>query len=256
MPQLEIGKFRDVGTGSTPVLDEVEAKLFDRVRQGASEAFQIHLNGPGSKVNDQWKKGEQDLVGFPHAGILEKDGEFQIQFAIAGFDHNDIQVVATPEFIMLHAVATQKHEQDLADCYSCEFGQRQLFRRFLMPQQIDVDGVTAHFDKDILQIRAPIKVTSPKAFAAVASAAGPLANAVAPQPQPAPGMNQVMAIIGPYAPGPVTESTTLDDLGLSSMERLMLTLELELQLGILISDTESQALRSVGEIAQILRSMA
>jgi acyl carrier protein len=148
---------------------------------------------------------------------------------------------------MFHAVASQKHENDFADSYSCEFGQKQIFRRFLLPKQVDVDGVTAQLEKNILQIRAPIKAVAAKAFAAAAGA-GPSAIS-------SPGLNQVMTIIRPYAAGPVTENTTLDDLGLSSLERLMLTMELELQLGILISDTESQALHSVGEIAQIMRSM-
>ncbi len=240
MPQIEIGKFRDSGAGAAP-LDEVEAKLFDRVRQLASEVFQIDLHGPGSKINDHQTE-------FPGAGLVEKDGEYQIQLAVPGFEANDIQVVATAESIMLYAVATQKHEQDLADAYSCEFGQKQLFRRFLLPKQTDVDGVTAHFEKHVMTIKAPIKATAAKAFAAVAGVG-------APSITQSPSLNQVMTIIKPYAPGPVTESTTLDDLGLSSLERLMLTMELELQLGILISDTESQALHSVGEIAQILRSV-
>ena len=217
-------------------------ELFDRVRQLASEVFQIRLDGPGSKVNDH-------PAEFPGTGFIEKDGEYQIQLAVPGFEANDIQLVATAESIMLYAVATQKHEQDLADSYSCEFRQKQLFRRFLLPKQVDVDAVTANLEKNILQIKAPIKAVPAKAFAAAASAGGPSVT-------PSPGLNRVMTIIAPYAPGPVTENTTLDDLGLSSLERLMLTMELELQLGILISDTESQALHSVGEIAQILRSAA
>lgn len=254
MPPIEIGKFRDVGTGSAPALDEVEAKLFDRVRQRASETFQIQLDGPGSKVKDQGK-GEQDLSKFPGAGLLEKDGEFQIQFAIPGFDAKDIQVVATPESIMLHAVATQKHEEDIPDAYSCEFGQRQLFRRFLLSKQVDVDGVTAQLNDHMLTIKAPIKALATKALAAAAAAGVSSPVNVGIQPQSSsPSVNQLMAIIGPYLPGPVSESTTFDELGISSLERLMLTMELEQKLGILIADTELEAFRSVGELAEIVRT--
>jgi HSP20 family molecular chaperone IbpA/acyl carrier protein len=253
MPRIEIGKFRDAGTGSGPVLGEVEAKLFERIRQRASELFQVRLNGPGSKVNDQWT-GEQELVGFPEAGLLEKDGEFEIQFAVPGFEAKDIQIVATPECIILHAVATQKHEKDSADDYACEFGQRQVFRRFTLPKQLDVDQVAARLDHGVLKIKAAIK-TNVQAFAASAAAGGPIVSA-AVQPQfSSPSVNQVMAIVGQYSPGAsVNESTTLDDLGISSLERLMLTMELEQQLGILISDTELEAFRTIGELAEILRS--
>jgi len=49
---------------------------------------------------------------------------------------------------------THKHDEIEKDLQFCEFDQRTLFRRFDLPERIDVDRVTANLDKGMLHVTA------------------------------------------------------------------------------------------------------
>jgi len=173
MSQVAVEKIGGRGTALPAIFDEAK-DLFERVRQHAFELFQSRRGGPGSEVDD-WLKAEQDLIWNPESDLVEKDGKFEVQMAVPGFEVKDMQVAATPDALIVRAEATHKHEQDKGNVYFCEFGEKELFRRFDLPRPIDVDKVTANLDKGVLhitaaQITAAKEEAKPREKAAAAAA--------------------------------------------------------------------------------------
>lgn len=74
--------------------------------------------------------------------------------AVPGFEAKDVPVAATPDTPTVHAEATHKHERGDSNAYFCEFGDKELFRQFRLPEPINVDKVTANLDKGMLRISA------------------------------------------------------------------------------------------------------
>jgi HSP20 family protein len=111
------------------------------------------------------------LIWAPESDLVEKDGKFEVQMAVPGFEVKDMQVAAAPDTLIVRAEATHKHEQDKGNVYFCEFGDKELFRRFDLPRPIDVDQVTANLDKGVLHITAAqITAAKPREKAAAAAA--------------------------------------------------------------------------------------
>jgi len=85
---------------------------------------------------------------------MEKDSGFQLRLAVPGFTEKELKVTALPDALVVSAEATHHHEQDDGEVRFCEFSDKQLFRRFNLPQPIDVDKVTAQVEKGILLVTA------------------------------------------------------------------------------------------------------
>lgn len=127
--------------------------LADRVRQRAYDIFKHRSASDGSDLDD-WFKAEHELIWAPESDLVEKDGKFEMQVAVPGFDAKDVNVTALPDAIVICAESTHKHDKSEGNVYFCEFGDRTLYRRFDLPAPIDVDKITAHLDKGVLKLTA------------------------------------------------------------------------------------------------------
>jgi len=85
---------------------------------------------------------------------VEKAGKFEIQVNAPGFGPADVQITALPEALIVKASSMHKHDKSEANVRFCEFGEKTLFRRFDLPEPIDVDKVTADLDKGVLRLTA------------------------------------------------------------------------------------------------------
>ena len=90
------------------------------------------------------------MIWTPESDLVEKNGQFQLQIAVPGFDAKDISVTAFPDALTVRAESAHRHEKSGADVYFCEFGEKTLFRKFDLPTPIDIDKVTAHLEKGVL----------------------------------------------------------------------------------------------------------
>ncbi len=167
MSQVAIEKVDDSGTLSSSVMTDVK-NLFDRVRQRAFQFFENREGRPGSEVDD-WLKAEEDLIWAPESDLVEKDGKFELQMALPGFDAEDVHVAATPETLIVCAETTHKHEESEGDVQFCEFGEKQLFRQLNFPVPVDLDKMTANLDKGILRISATKAAAKPSKVIAAAA---------------------------------------------------------------------------------------
>jgi len=87
--------------------------------------------------------------------LSEKDGQFQLEAAIAGVEAKDIEIKVTPEHIVLTAIlntgtTAERHDSLL------RVRNRQDFRSIHLPRKIDTDKVKAEFKNGLLRLTAEI----------------------------------------------------------------------------------------------------
>ena len=152
MPQVAIERLDEKHAANTSVVDEVKT-LAERIRQRAFEIFERRGDSDGSAVND-WLTAERDLFRIPESELVEREGKFEARIAVPGIDPADVTVTALPDALIVQGSTVHKHEDTDGDVRFCEFDQRTLFRRFDLPERINVDQVTANLDKGVLQLTA------------------------------------------------------------------------------------------------------
>jgi len=153
----------DTGGKLAPIFEEI-GKRFEDVRRRAFEFFQKR-GAPGDPVDD-WLKAEREIMGWPAAELIEKEGAYEAGVALPGFEAKDIEVTVTPLEIVVHAVSKEEKHGEEKNVVWTEFGSRDLFRRLAAPEPIDTEKTTATIEKGMLRIVAPKAV----AKAAVTSA--------------------------------------------------------------------------------------
>jgi HSP20 family protein len=152
MPQVAIERLDEKHAADTSVVDEMKS-LAERIRQRAFEIFERRGASHGSAVSD-WLSAERDLFRIPESELVERDGKFEARVAASGIDPADVTVTALPDALIVKGSTTHTHQHTDGDVRFCEFDQRTLFRRFDLPERINVDQVTANLDKGVLQLTA------------------------------------------------------------------------------------------------------
>jgi HSP20 family molecular chaperone IbpA len=152
MPQVAVEKLDGKDTADTSVATEMTT-LADRIRQRAFEIFEHRGATDGSAVND-WLCAERDLFRVPESELMDRDGKFVARMAAPGIEPSDVTVTALPDALIVKGCSSHTHEHNDGDVRFCEFDQRTIFRRFDLPEPINVDQVTANLDKGVLQLTA------------------------------------------------------------------------------------------------------
>jgi HSP20 family protein len=151
MSQIAIEKINGDGTQSS-VFTKMK-DLGERIRQRAYDIFKHRSPNDGSDLDD-WFKAENEVIWAPESELVEKDGKFEMQVAVPGFDEKDVKVTALPDAVFVCADSTHQHDKSDGNVCFCDFAERTLFRRFDLPDPIDVDKVTASLDKGLLKLTA------------------------------------------------------------------------------------------------------
>jgi HSP20 family molecular chaperone IbpA len=152
MPQVAIERLDEKHAADTSVVDEMKT-LAERIRQRAFEIFERRGASHGSAISD-WLSAERDLFRIPESELVERDGKFEARVAAPGIDPADVTVTALPDALIVKGSTVHKHEATDGDVRFCEFDQRTLFRRFDLPERINVYQVTASLDRGVLQLTA------------------------------------------------------------------------------------------------------
>jgi HSP20 family protein len=89
----------------------------------------------------------------PNVEISEKDGNYMIDVALPGFTPDDIEIDISGNDLTISGTYERSRE-DRRTHYT-EFTQASFARTITLPQEINVDQVTATFDNGVLHIVAP-----------------------------------------------------------------------------------------------------
>ena len=152
MSQVAIQKV-DASDKRLPVFDEI-AKRFEAVRQRAFEYFEERGAQLGHELDD-WLRAEKELVGWSAAELTEKDGAYDVQVALPGFDAKQVEVTATPNEIIVRAATEEEKISKKENIVWTELGSSRVYRRIELGAAIDVNRTTASLDKGLLRIHAP-----------------------------------------------------------------------------------------------------
>jgi len=150
MSNVAVQKVENEALKTLPVFEQIEKRIED-VRCRAFELFERRGCELGHELED-WLKAEREVFGWPTAEMIEKDKEYEFQMALAGFDAKDVGVTASPSEIIVHAQTKSEMKAEDSNVVWTEFGSNDLYRRFGIPQPIDVDKTRATLDKGILRI--------------------------------------------------------------------------------------------------------
>jgi HSP20 family protein len=152
MSKIVITKVDDTDN-KAPVFEEI-AKRFEGVQQRAFDLFDKRGRALGHELED-WLKAEQEVFGWPAAELAEKNGVYEMQVALPGFEEKDVQVTATPTEVVVHAATKEEKKTQKGAVLWTEFGSDEVYRSFKVPNPISVVNVTANLENGILRINAP-----------------------------------------------------------------------------------------------------
>ena len=139
---------------TTSIFDQMK-EMEDRVMRRAYEIFERNGGMPGRDF-ENWTQAERELLWKPPFELCEKDGQFQLEAAIAGIEPKDIDIEVTPEDIILKAETHHEHTDTKGTVHYCEFEAGRMFRSIHLPKRINTDKVKAEFRNGILRLSAPI----------------------------------------------------------------------------------------------------
>jgi len=134
-----------------PILAETEA-IQGRIRQ---RAFELSQKRPPDvhKLYD-WIAAESEVVSVPPVELVERDGLFDVRFAVAGVNPDDVNVMVTRSHIVLKSQFTHQHDPGTGTVHLCDFKSTTIFRSVTMPQPIDVTSVKVDFEEGMLHVSA------------------------------------------------------------------------------------------------------
>jgi HSP20 family protein len=162
MASIGIHRIKNPSEQPIPLFGEIEKRLED-VRQRAFDFFDRRGREPGHDLED-WIHAEHEVLGWPAAELAEKNGEYKLEVTLPGFHANQIEVTATPTEIAVHAAIKPEKKAPGDHVLWSEFGPNDVYRRFRLPQPIDVNKTSAALDEGLLKIiamKAPLGAAKP-----------------------------------------------------------------------------------------------
>ena len=151
MNTVSVLKIRDRNQPG-PFLQDTLSLLND-VRARAFELFQRRGGTPGNDVDD-WLKAESEIFQIPKMEFAEKDGEYEIELRVPGFEAKDIHIAALPDALIVEGDVHQERRRTEGNMHVNEYSERKVFRNIPLPEPVDVDHVSATLDHGLLRLKA------------------------------------------------------------------------------------------------------
>jgi HSP20 family molecular chaperone IbpA len=136
----------------TSLIDRVEA-VQRQIAERAYELFNLRGCALGGAVDD-WLAAERERVWKPPVELVEKDGEFLVEAAIAGVLPKDLDVQVTPQGVLIQGNGVHHHRPG-ETVYACEFRPGRLFRSIEFPRRVEIDKIRADYQNGLLLLWAP-----------------------------------------------------------------------------------------------------
>ncbi len=162
MSRIEVKRVPEKQDRSLPVFAEFD-RLADQIRMQAYQLFRHRGEGEGHALDD-WLAAEREVC-WPAAELAETGDAFALKVALAGFEPKDIEVTATPREVIVKAAQQQRKSGagKEGDLKWSEFRSSDVFRRFELPADVNVDKLTATFSNGLLEVKAPKAAEKPAA---------------------------------------------------------------------------------------------
>lgn len=129
-------------------------ELFNDQQERAFNFFQERGETDGHALDD-WFRDERERLEIAISELTEDEKEVHVRAAVPGLKAEDISVTATPgELVILGETPTRTNGKKGETRFS-EFTDKEIFRRYGLPAEINVDKVAASLEDGILTIDMP-----------------------------------------------------------------------------------------------------
>ena len=136
---------------SDPISAEGEA-IQSRIRQRAFELSQARPNDARELYD--WLIAESQIMSVPPVKIVEKGGELEAKFAVAGIRPEDLHVMVTADQIVVKGEHNESIESDEGTVHFSDFRSATVFRSVTLPHPIDTKSVKVDFEHGLLRVSA------------------------------------------------------------------------------------------------------
>lgn len=143
---------------SDPITEETE-RIQSRIRERAYELSQMRGH-PGREMDD-WLSAESEVMSVPPAEMIEKEGVFQVRFAVGDINPEDLQVMATTAQMLVMCDRRHEHDPDAGTVHLCDFRAATVFRSVQFPRPVEVKSIKTQLKDGILQVSAAIEGAAP-----------------------------------------------------------------------------------------------
>jgi HSP20 family protein len=144
------------GGGSLVPTDLWDWRPFEALRRQLDRFFD---EAPLQRRSGEMEAFERFMTwqGTPPVDFVERDGDYEITAELPGLDHKDVEVTVANGALVIHGEKKMEREEKGRGAYFTERRYGSFRRSFRLPQNAEVDGIAASFEKGVL------KVTIPKA---------------------------------------------------------------------------------------------
>ncbi|MGP8248066.1 MAG: Hsp20 family protein [Bryobacteraceae bacterium] len=149
MQNVSVQKIHEPETAASSLFEEMN-RVAEAIRRRAFDHFLMRGGIFGGDLDD-WLRAERELVWTPGAEMTENDNEVTLRVQAPGLEPDNIKITVTPDSILIQAEVSHRHEEAGGKVCFCDFAEK-LFRRFNLPEAINMDKISATLDKGILQI--------------------------------------------------------------------------------------------------------
>lgn len=136
---------------SDPIFAETEA-VQSRIRQ---RAFELSKTRPAEahELYD-WILAESEVISVPPAELTERDSTFEVKFAVAGINPDDVNVLVTVDQILLKSEFIHRHDSAVETVHMCDFKSGTIFRSVSLPEAIDLKSVKIDIGDGLVTVSA------------------------------------------------------------------------------------------------------
>ena len=127
-------------------------RIQDRIRERAYELSQ--MRGHSGRETDDWLSAESEIISVPPVEVIERDGTYEVQCAIAGINPDDVNVMAAPDQLLVQCDFRHDHDSESGIVHVCDFKSATVFRFIRFPQPIDLKNLKVQFQDGVLRITA------------------------------------------------------------------------------------------------------
>jgi HSP20 family molecular chaperone IbpA len=141
----------DILENADPISAETEA-IQERIRQRAFELS--HTRPPDAHALYDWIMAESEIISVPPMELVEKNEKLELKFAVAGVNPDDVNVMITPERILLKSEYSHRHDEYTGTIHVCDFKSATIFRSVDLPHPIDVKSAKVDFADGMIVVTA------------------------------------------------------------------------------------------------------
>ena len=105
-------------------------------------------------VNAPVKEVVNDEVKFtyPAVNVMEYDTHFSLQLAVPGFSKKDISISVEKDQLI---ISSEREGSDEGKYTMREFNYGKFTRKFILPEEVNVEGIDAKFANGVLNLHIP-----------------------------------------------------------------------------------------------------